>query len=71
MYIYILVYLDVEEMNLECKGFHKTIIVHESVKVNQGTRSSKDECSTGDQTNILGLQILLDHRSSETIDQKL
>ena len=71
MYIYILVYLDVEEMNLECKGFHKTIIVHEIVKVNQGTRSSKDERSTGDQTIILGLQILLDHRSSGTIDKKL
>ena len=64
MYIYILIYLDVEEMNLERKGFHKTFIVHESVKVNQGTRSSKDECSTGDQTIILGLQNLLDHKSS-------
>ena len=27
------------------------------------TRSSKDECGTGDQTIILGLQIFLDHRS--------
>ena len=71
MYIYILIYLDVEEMNLEHTGFHKTIIVHESVKVNQGTRSSKDEYSTGDQTIILGLQILLDHRLSGTIDKKL
>ena len=58
-------------MNLERKGFHKTFIVHESVKVNQGTRSSKDECSTGDQTIILGLQIFLDPRSSRTIYQKL
>ena len=65
------IYLDVEEMNLERKGFHKIIIAHESVKVNQGTRSSKDECNTGDQTTILGLQILLDHKSSGTIDQKL
>ena len=65
------IYLDVEEMNLERKGFHKTIIVHESVKVNQGTRSSKDECSTGDQTIFLGLQNLLDHKSSGTIDKKL
>ena len=65
------IYLDVEEMNLERKGFHKIIIAHKSVKVNQGTRSSKDECSTGDQTIILGLQILLDHKSSGTIDQKL
>ena len=71
MYIYILIYLDIEEMNLERKGFHKTTIVHESVKVNQGTRSSKDDCSTGDQTIILGLHILLDHKSSGTTDQKL
>ena len=35
------------------------------------SRSSKDECSTGDQTIILGLQIFLDHRSSRTIDQKI
>ena len=69
MYIYVLIYLDVGEMNLERKGFHKTIIVHESVKVNQGTRSSKDECSTGDQTIILGLQIFLDHRSSRALDK--
>ena len=34
-------------------------------------RPSKGECSTGDQTRISGLQILLDHRSSRTIDQKL
>ena len=58
-------------MNLERKGFHKIIIAHKSVKVNQGTRSSKDECSTGDQTIILGLQNLLDHKSSGTIDKKL
>ena len=25
------------------------------------TRTSKDECSTGDQTIIVGLQIFLDH----------
>ena len=31
---------------------------------------SKDECSTGDQTIILGLQIFLDHISSWTIDQQ-
>ena len=71
MYIYILIYLDIEEMNLERKGFQKTILVHENVKVNQGTRSSKDDCSTGDQTIILGLHILLDHKSSGTTDQKL
>ena len=35
------------------------------------TRSSKDECSTGDETIILGLEIFLDHTSSKTIDQKL
>ena len=35
------------------------------------TRSTKDKCSTGDQTIILGLQIFLDQRSSTTIDQKL
>ena len=34
------------------------------------TRSSKDECSTGDQTIIIVLQIFLDHRSSITKDQK-
>ena len=34
-------------------------------------RPSTGECSTGDQTRISGLQILLDHRSSRTIDQKL
>ena len=39
--------------------------------VNKETRSSQDECSTGDQTIILGLQIFLDGRSSRTIDQKL
>ena len=33
------------------------------------TRPSEDECSTGDKTIILGLQIFLDHRSSRTIDQ--
>ena len=32
---------------------------------------SKDECSTGDQTIILGLQIFLDHRSLSSIDQKI
>ena len=31
------------------------------------TRSSEDECSTGDQT-ILGLQIFLDHRSKDLHD---
>ena len=35
------------------------------------TRSSKGECSTGDQTIILGLHIFLDNRSSRTIHQKL
>ena len=35
------------------------------------TRSIKDECSTVDQTIILGLQIILDHRSSRIIDQKV
>ena len=46
--------------NLECKLLLKI-----------QTRSSKDECSTGDQTMILGLglQTFLDHRSSKTIDQ--
>ena len=41
------------------------------LKTNQQTRSSKDECSTDDQTMILGLglQTFLDHRSSKTIDQ--
>ena len=31
------------------------------------TRSSKDECSTGDQTIILGLQILIHERSSSML----
>ena len=31
------------------------------------TRSSKDECSTGDQTIILGLQILVHERSSSML----
>ena len=35
------------------------------------TRSSKDECSTGVQTIILGLQIFLDHRSLSSIGQKI
>ena len=35
------------------------------------TRSSKDECSNGDQTIILGIQTFLDQRSSRTIDKKL
>ena len=33
------------------------------------TRSSTDECSTSDQTIVVGLQIFLDHRSSRTIDE--
>ena len=36
-----------------------------------GSSKDKNECSTGDETIILGLQIFLDHRSSRTIDQKL
>ena len=35
------------------------------------TRSSNYECSTGDLTIILGLNIVLDHRSSKTINQKI
>ena len=31
------------------------------------TRSSKEECSTGDQTIILGLQILVHERSSSML----
>ena len=33
-------------------------------------RPSTGECSTGDQTRISGLQILLDHRSLSSIDKK-
>ena len=36
-----------------------------------GSSKDKNECSTGDETIILGLQIFLDHRSSRTIDQKI
>ena len=41
----------------------------EEALIGTGTRSSQDECSTGDQTIILGLQILLDHISSSAKDQ--
>ena len=44
-----------------------TIVCIKSPKIN---KIILDECSTGDQTFILGLQIFLDHRSSRTIDQK-
>ena len=37
----------------------------------QKARSSKDECSTGDQTIILGLQIFLDKRSLSSLGQKI
>ena len=37
----------------------------------QKARSSKDECSTGDQTIILGLQIFLDKRSLSSVGQKI
>ena len=35
------------------------------------TRTSKDECSTGDQTIIVGRQIFLDRRSLSSIGQKI
>ena len=41
----------------------------EEALIGTGTRSSQDECSTGDQTIILGLQIFLDHISSSAKDQ--
>ena len=45
--------------------------IFEMIVLHTWTRSSYDECSTGDQTIILGLQIFLDHRSLSSIGQKI
>ena len=35
------------------------------------TRSSRDECSTGSNNHLLGLQVDLDHRSLSSIGQNI
>ena len=62
-----------ENINLEVwiTFFVSSISIKNEKSFHQKQDHLKDECSAGDQTIILGLQIFLDHRSSRTIDQKL
>ena len=65
-------YWSSQATTLQCIGHQLEIpLVSRQSILHLKTRSSKDECSTGDQTIILGLQIFLDHRSLSSIDQNI
>ena len=49
-------------------NIHRTMELNMHISLYKRTRSSEDECSTGDNT-ILGLQNFLDHRSFSSKDQ--